>query len=86
MRLINDTHRKFREALEELFYRLVWVVVDVVVVVVVPEKVTVGKYGLNSPLEIQTFTLLCSFMHCLCNSCIGTIVSIVRCVENLLLT
>ena len=23
MRLINDTHRKFREALEELFYRLV---------------------------------------------------------------
>ena len=25
MRVINDTHRKFREALEELFYRLVWV-------------------------------------------------------------
>ena len=23
MRLINETHRKFREALEELFYRLV---------------------------------------------------------------
>ena len=25
MRLINETHRKFREALEELFYRLVLV-------------------------------------------------------------